>query len=125
MVVVSIGTDIVALARVEEVLRRHPDAFPRRILNEAELACYWERGTKVAYLAKRFAAKEAISKALGTGIGAISWRDLCVLNDEAGAPVVTLFGAAPGRLARLGGVQIHVSIADERDYVVAFAVIDG
>lgn len=123
--VVSIGTDIVAVARIGEVLRRHPESFPRRILHDDELARFNALGNPVAYLAKRFAAKEAISKALRCGIGVVGWRDLKVLNDEAGAPVATLSGAARERLQLLGGRTVHISLADERDYVVAFAVIDG
>lgn len=123
--VVSIGTDIVAVARIEAVLQRHPDAFPRRILHEDELARFHTLNRSVAYLARRFAAKEAISKALRSGIGTVGWRDLRVLNDPAGAPVVTLYGHALERLKGLGGRRIHISLSDERDYVVAFAVIDG
>lgn len=123
--VVSIGTDIVAVARIDAVLQRHPQSFPRRILHDDELIRFKALGNQVAYLAKRFAAKEAISKALRCGIGAVGWRDLKVLNDKAGAPIVTLSGAALERLSMLGGRTVHLSLADEREYVVAFAVIDG
>lgn len=123
--VISVGTDIVAVARIGEVLKRHPEAFPRRILHDDEWQRYSERGNGIAYLAKRFAAKEAIAKALRCGIGLVSWKELKVLNDAAGAPVVTLYGAAADRLRVLGGSTVHISLADERDYVVAFAVIDG
>lgn len=123
--VVSIGTDIVAVARIDAVLQRHPVAFPRRILHEDELARFHSLNQSVAYLARRFAAKEAISKALRSGIGTVGWRDLRVLSDAAGAPVVTLYGRALERLESLGGRRVHVSLSDERAYAVAFAVIDG
>lgn len=123
--VVSIGTDIVAVARIEAVLQRHPEAFPRRILHEDELTRFLALGRSVPYLARRFAAKEAISKALRCGIGTVGWRDLRISNDPAGAPVATLLGNALARLEELGGRHIHVTLSDEREYVVAFAVIDG
>lgn len=123
--VVSIGTDIVEIARIKAVLERHPEAFPRRILHDDELERFQVLNRSAAYLAKRFAAKEAISKALRCGIGVVGWHDLRVSNDDSGAPVATLFGNALVRLRQLGGVQVHISLADERDYVVAFAVVDG
>ena len=76
-------------------------------------------------LAKRFAAKEAVAKALGTGIGrGVSWQDIRVAHDDAGAPLVVMSGGALDTARRLGGERMALSIADEVEYVVAFAVLD-
>ncbi|GLP97185.1 holo-ACP synthase [Paraferrimonas sedimenticola] len=126
MAVVGIGTDLVEVARVEAQLGRLGDRFAKRILTERELAIYHEHKQAGRYLAKRFAAKEAVAKALGTGIGrGVSFQHIEISNDLNGAPLCHLSDGAQQRLAELGGTRIHISISDERHYASAFAVAES
>ena len=121
---IGIGTDILVLTRIEEAVARQGERFVNRILTAPEQAEYAASAQRNRLLAKRFAAKEAVVKALGTGIGnGVSWQDICVKHDELGAPLVELSGGAEARAAHLGGSRILLSLADEQDYVVAFAVL--
>ncbi len=81
------------------------------------------KSNPAAYLAKRFAAKEALSKALGTGIGKVSWQDMETVNDLAGAPAILLTGDAKKYLRKLGANNVLLSLSDERDFAVAFVVL--
>jgi len=122
--VIGIGTDILEIKRIDEVLSRLGDRFVRRILTEQEQAEYRDSGQPARLLAKRFAAKEAIAKALGTGIGrGVSWQDMQVEHNDSGAPLVRLSGGALEVVQRRGGSRVELSLADEQDYVVAFAVL--
>lgn len=121
---IAIGTDILEIKRIDEVLSRLGDRFVRRILTEQEQAEYRDSGQPARLLAKRFAAKEAIAKALGTGIGrGVSWQDMQVEHNDSGAPLVRLSGGALEVVQRRGGSRVELSLADEQDYVVAFAVL--
>jgi holo-[acyl-carrier protein] synthase len=121
---IGIGTDIVEISRIEAVLARHPERFARRILVAAELERLRASAEPARYLARRFAAKEAVAKAFGTGIGAhLAWHDLEVANCPSGAPQVHLSLRGAGLLASLGGARVLVSLSDERAYAVAFAVV--
>ncbi len=120
----GIGTDILRTSRIKEVLKRRGGRFASRILAARELAAYDQHPAKVRFLAKRFAAKEAVGKALGTGIGqGVSWHDIEVAHNDIGAPVVVLRNAALARAKFLGGTQVLISISDEHEYVVAFAAL--
>jgi len=122
--VIGIGTDILEIKRIDAVLERLGDRFVRRILTLQEQVEYRDSGQPVRLLAKRFAAKEAIAKALGTGIGrGVSWQDMEVAHNDSGAPLVRLSGGALEVVQRRGGSRVELSLADERDYVVAFAVL--
>lgn len=121
---IGIGTDIVEIGRIETLLERHGQRFLARILTEREQAVARSRAQPAPYLAKRFAAKEAISKALGTGIGRhLSWQDLDIETQSSGAPVVMLTPRGRSVLEALGGSRVLVTISDERAYAVAFAVV--
>lgn len=121
---IAIGTDLVQLDRIAEVLERHGDRFLTRILTDAERAIYHERGDSLTFLANRFAAKEAMAKALGTGIGqGVRFTDLEVLPQPGGAPKATLYGAAQERFEQLGAQQMLISLSDERDFALAFVTI--
>ena len=123
---IRVGTDILRIARIDEVVERQGERFVKRILTAPEQAEYAASGQPGRLLAKRFAAKEAVAKALGTGIGrGVSWQDIRILHDEAGAPGVALSGGAAEVAASLGGKDVALSISDELDYVVAFAVLYG
>ncbi len=116
------GVDIVSVKRLKEMVDRYGDRFLDRIFTPAERAIL---GSDVRRMAGRFAAKEAISKALGTGIGreGIRFRSIEVLRDEGGLPRVLLHEAARLRFERLGGVFLSLSLSHENEYAVAFCLI--
>lgn len=118
--IIGIGTDIVHIDRIEDLVAKFGDKFISRILSNDEITRFNATGKKISFLAKRFAAKEAISKAFGTGIGnAIEFTDIVIMNNEAGCPIVTI-----DRDIALGK-KIFLSIADESDVAVAFAIISA
>lgn len=121
--IIGIGTDIVDIARIEQLLQRQGARFVERVLCAEEILVYHRHVDGVAYLAKRFAAKEAASKAFGTGIGELSWQDFSILNDAHGAPVLRLTGRAAQLLRQRGGRQALLSLSDERQFAVAFVVL--
>jgi holo-[acyl-carrier protein] synthase len=121
---IAIGTDIVEIKRIADVLERQGDKFIQRILTESEILEYQARGDSVPFLAKRFAAKEAIAKALGTGIGrGISFQHMIVSNDSEGAPQVELQANAAERLKQIGGSNVLLSLSDEKNYALAYIAI--
>ena len=121
---IAIGTDIVEIKRIADALERQGDKFLQRILTDSEIAEYRGRGNSVAFLAKRFAAKEAVVKALGTGIGrGISFQHLIVSNNSEGAPQVELQENAADRLKQLGGTKVLLSLSDEKNYALAYVAI--
>ena len=118
----GIGTDVIVIARIAGALDRFGERFAERILCEPELRRFRGHGKPAAYLAKRFAAKEAFTKALGTGIRApANWHGVWVSNLASGKPVLE-FSAPLSDLLRARRVtSSHVSLSDERD--VAFATV--
>lgn len=124
--IVGIGTDIVAIARIEAVLVRQGNRFAERILHPDELLEFLAHAQPARFLSKRFAVKEAASKALGTGIGqGVSWRDFKVEHTELGAPILCMSGEAAVHAQQKSVSQQHVSLADEQDSVVAFVVLSN
>ena len=121
---IALGTDILEVARIEAVVERQGDRFVQRILTAAEQAEYADSRIAIRLLAKRFAAKEAVAKTLGTGIGrGVSWQDIEVRHDDFGAPHVDLSGGALAVARERGGSRVLLTLADEQDYVVAFAAL--
>ncbi len=121
----GIGTDIVSIERVASILSKNQERFIRRILSTHERALFANRGNSVAYCAKRFAAKEAFAKALGTGIGKISgFQDLSVDNNEQGKPYFILSEKLRLYLLAKNIKQAHLSLADEKYNAVAFVVLE-
>ncbi|MGB1333327.1 MAG: holo-ACP synthase [Porticoccaceae bacterium] len=121
---IAIGTDIVEIKRIADALERQGDKFVQRILTASEIEEYQARGNSVAFLAKRFAAKEAIAKALGTGIGrGISFQQLVTSNNLEGAPKVELQDTAAQRLKEIGGTKVLLSLSDEKNYALAYVMI--
>ncbi len=118
----SVGVDIVEIERVERAVGRWGGRFLQRVYSPSELRLC--RGA-VPELAVRFAAKEAISKALGTGLMGVSWREMEVLADTRGKPLVHLLGRAADRAAALGLGELAVSLSHSRDYAVAVVVGDA
>jgi len=116
---VAVGIDIIEVGRVRKVLEKHGERFLKRVytINEVQQC----RG-KVTRLAGRFAAKEAISKALGTGLRGVTWREMEVVQLRSGRPTVTLRGNARRRAELLGLSAFDVSIADLAEFSIAIAV---
>jgi holo-[acyl-carrier protein] synthase len=119
---VSTGTDLVEIDRFQAAVQRHGERFLNRVFTEQELA---EAGRNLASLAARFAAKEAVSKALGTGIGPISWREIEVLRGEARQPLLHLHGEASRRAASLGLSTWSLSLSHTQAMAVAMVVAVG
>lgn len=123
--IVGIGTDIIEIERIKTMLDRHGDRLPQRLLSDAELQRYSQVPQKVSWLAKRFAAKEAAAKALGTGIAeGVSWKHIEVGNDTLGAPLLILHEVALQRAHAMGANSFHLSLSDERAFAVAFVVLE-
>jgi holo-[acyl-carrier protein] synthase len=124
MTIKGIGTDLLDQRRVSSVFDKQGERFAQRILTVDELAVWASRDQSINYLAKRFAAKEAVAKALGTGIAkGIGFQQMEISSDDAGKPVVALTGQALIRAKELGGDQVMLSLSDEGDMILAFAVL--
>jgi holo-[acyl-carrier protein] synthase len=118
----GVGNDVVEIGRIERALERFGERFARRILCESELKRFNAHRKPAAYLAKRFAAKEAFTKALGTGIRApANWHGVWVKNLPSGKPTLEYSAALRSFLERRGVTSSHVSLSDERG--VAFATV--
>ncbi len=113
------GVDLIEIARIEEVVARHGKHYLERIYTFAELE---QCGKSSESLAGRFAAKEAVAKALGTGIGNVTWKDIEILGDEQHAPSLTLYGAADQKAKELGLKNWSVSISHSASHAVAIAI---
>ncbi|KDM92624.1 holo-ACP synthase [Photobacterium galatheae] len=125
MAIVGLGTDIAEIARVEQVLERVGEAFACRVLTPQELTIFSQHKQAGRYLAKRFAAKEAAAKALGTGIaGGVSFQDFTVTNNARGKPELTLSGKAAELAAQMAVRHVHLTIADEKHYAVATVILE-
>lgn len=124
MGILGIGVDVVALDRIEALCARRAEQFAARVFTEAEQK-YFLPQPQIARIAARFAVKEAVSKALGSGIGKIRWQEIETTNSSTGAPQVQLYGEAAA-LAKERGVQrVHCSISHERSVAVAMIILEG
>jgi len=121
----GIGTDIVEVSRIEDSLSRFGESFAQRILNEREWQSFEQSQTKARFLAKRFAAKEAFAKALGTGLRApATFQNIGVAHDDLGKPVLDLATELQDFLESKGIVCQHLSISDEKTLAAAFVVLE-
>lgn len=134
--IIGIGTDIVSKERIKDALQAFGKRFAERILSEAELKRLSEYSGNesdpsypnyLGYLAKRFAAKEAVAKALGIGIGEISFKDIEITNEASGKPLVTLYGKALDRFKEISSTSasINISISDEKEFAIAWVIISN
>ena len=125
--IIGLGTDIVELARLESSLERSGEAFLEHTYSPAELAILPPAGQRrIAFLGGRWAAKEALAKALGTGIGAqCALREIAVRNNPNGAPYLTLEGNAQQTAEAMGVHRILVSISHEKCYATATVILCG
>ena len=121
----GIGTDIVEISRITKM--KSLSVFAEKILSsdELEIASQYENEKLTKYLAKQFAAKEAISKAFGTGIREpILMKDIEIMRDKAGKPYLNPLAGVKKTIIDLGITKSHVSLADENEYVIAFAILE-
>lgn len=129
MTIYGIGTDIVQISRVAATMARTQGRFAERVLGPEEMALYEARRARsvargMAFLATRFSAKEAFSKAIGLGMHQpMTWRAVQTLNGAGGKPVIVASGALAQWLAQRN-LATHVTISDERDYAVSFVIAE-
>ncbi|MGB0505911.1 MAG: holo-ACP synthase [Pikeienuella sp.] len=128
--IVGIGTDLADITRIEKTLGRFGERFINRVFTDVERERSERRRARVESYAKRWAAKEACSKALGTGLRmGVAWKEMGVVNLPTGQPTMALTGGAAERLARLipegHEPRIHVTITDDHPYAQAFVVIEA
>ena len=121
----GVGTDVVEIERIEKALERFGERFAERILCEPELARFHSHRLPAAYLAKRFAAKEAFTKALGTGIHApANWHGVWVQNLPSGKPVLRFSDRLAQLLEARNILQTHLSLTDERGVAMATVILE-
>lgn len=124
--ILGIGVDLVQVARVGRMHERHGERLARRILAPAELGDYAASHDRSRFLAKRFAAKEAFAKALGTGLRApVLLSNIEIGHDRLGKPEYRFSGQLADWLSARPVNRVHLSISDERDHVVAFAIAES
>ena len=128
--ILGVGTDLANIDRIAGVLERHGDRFRNRVFTDIEQRKAERRKDVAGTYAKRWAAKEACSKALGTGLRmGISWKDMAVRNLKTGQPIITVTGWAAERLKEMTPkghrATIHVSLADDHPWAQAFVVIEA
>lgn len=121
----GIGADLVNIKRIEEALFRFGDRFLHRILNAEEVAACAQSSQPARFLAKRFAAKEAFSKAFGTGIGEdVGWHDVSVSHDALGKPLIHPSPSLREKMHLRQITHTHISITDETEQALAFVVLE-
>ena len=124
--IVGIGTDVCSIQRMQKSLDRFGQRLVNRILTPAEQPRFARVKDKGAHLAKRFAAKEAFSKAIGTGIHApFTWHSITVTRNPRGKPGIEPSPAMASHLKKLGVTDTHISLTDDGDMAVAFVVLEG
>jgi holo-[acyl-carrier protein] synthase len=129
-VIIGVGSDLTDIRRIQNSLERFGERFTNRIFTDLERAKAERRADRAGTYAKRFAAKEACAKALGTGMRrGVFWRDMGVVNARSGQPTLALTGGAAARLAELTPpghrALIHLTLTDEHPYAQAFVVIEA
>lgn len=121
----GIGTDIVEVSRIGASIEEFGDAFAKRILADSELASYQQSQIKARFLAKRFAAKEAFSKALGTGLRApATFQNISVSHDSLGKPILVFAADLQIFMQAKNITHTHISISDEKNLAAAFVVLE-
>ena len=124
--IIGIGVDLAEVRRIRDQVARHGEEFLEEFLNPDEIAFCRTRRDPFPSYAARFAAKEAFSKALGTGVGsAFGWRDLRVETDEQGRPSLVLRGRARSAVETRGVRRVHVSLTHESDYAAAVVILES
>lgn len=123
MKIIGIGTDIVECLRIAQMIERHAELFLRRVYTEYEIGYCSSRAAATQHYAGRWAAKEAVLKAMGTGWSrGIKWVDIEVRNDERGRPTIALGGGAREVCEKLRVGELHISISHCRTFATAYAI---
>ena len=126
MHILGIGTDIVECLRIAQMIERHGELFLTRVFTDAEIKYCRSRGPSTQHYAARWAAKEAVLKALGTGMReGLRWREIEICIGPNGRPTVVLHGAAKELMEKSRIRRIHISLSHCRTHAVAYAVADG
>lgn len=121
--VVGLGTDIVEISRIEQMIERHADAFLKRVFTDAEIDYCKRRRHSAEAFAGRWAAKEAVMKVLGTGfVKGIGWKDIEILSELSGKPVVQITGGAGEHADRIGIDEVLITISHCKAYATATAI---
>jgi holo-[acyl-carrier protein] synthase len=124
--IIGIGVDIVENERIAAMLEQHGSAFEDKVFTANELAYAGDRRRRVEHLAVRFAAKEAVAKALGRGISkGVTWKDIEVVHDDAGKPGISLHGGTFDLAEEMGVRNLHVSLSHTDTHSVAFVVAES
>ena len=124
--ILGTGTDLIDIRRIERALARFGDRFARRVLVDDEYQRFCAHMKPAHYLAKRFAAKEAFSKAMGTGIHfPVNWHNVSVANERSGRPYLKFSEALAALLGQRGIRRAHLSLSDEVEMACAFVVLEG
>lgn len=124
--IVGVGTDIVDVSRIAKVYEKQGEAFAKRLLSEQELPELAQQHYPERFLAKRWALKEAISKALGTGIAqGVRFQDMTIGHKESGQPILLLSGTTLEKSTSLGITDWSISVSDEKNHTVAFVVAEN
>lgn len=122
--IIGIGTDIIEISRIKEALQTNMKLTERMFTKEEMNYCQ-KKGNSFESFAARFAAKEAVTKALGTGFRNYNWVDIEVVRDELGKPGVVLRGSALEKAQELGIENIHISLSHGKDYATAMVILEG
>lgn len=126
MAIVGIGTDIVKTSRISRLFKKYPQGFAERILHKNELKVFKKHPSPKSFLARRFSAKEAVAKALGTGIAnGVAFREIDVSNIKGGQPVLTLHGTTLEIATKQGVKNTFISLSDEKDYAIAYVILES
>lgn len=122
--IVGIGTDLVEISRIQRAIEKNP-RFTQRVYTDQEIQYCRRKANPWQSFAARFAAKEAVSKALGTGIGPVGLKEIEILNQKNGQPVVVLHGNAQTLAAQRKIQHVHISLSHSEAYAIATAVLEG
>jgi len=124
--IIAIGVDLVEISRIEEVFTRRGERFRRRVFTEGEISYCERRASKLASYAARFAAKEAVMKALGTGWAeGVGWKDIEVVSGPSGAPMIQLHRSALERMREIGATRALVSLTHSGELAIAQVVLES
>ena len=124
--ILGTGTDLIDVRRIERALARFGHRFAQRVLVEHEYQRFCNHAKPAHYLAKRFAAKEAFSKAMGTGIHfPVNWHNVSVANERSGKPYLKFSAPLTALLAQRGIRRTHLSLSDEAEMASAFVILEG
>ena len=124
--IVGIGTDLVEIRRIESILDRRRERFVDRIYTSAECVYCDKKASSFQEYAARFAAKEAVMKALGTGRSrGVAWRDIEVVNEPSGRPTIRMTGRAAERARAIGAQHCHLTLSHDGGFAIATVVFEG